>query len=235
MKNKGTIISLFDYTGFFVQPWVDAGFSAIIIDRQHEGISTHGSIARIGADLRFGVDIDLPDKVVFVAGFPPCTDDAVSGARHFRTKGVRALALSLDLFATTKELAETLNAPYMIEHPVTTISSYAGNANYSFHPYEYGGYLPEDDTHPIYPEYINPRDAYPKKTLLWTGNGFVMPDKKPVQIAAGYSKQYSKLGGKSQKTKNIRSATPRGFAKAVFDANHKSNHPDRIELCKTLF
>ena len=46
-----------------------------------------------------------------------------------------------------------------------------------------------------------------------------MPDKKPVEVDAGYSDQHKKLGGKSLKTKNIRSATPRGFAKAVFLAN----------------
>jgi hypothetical protein len=28
-----------------------------------------------------------------------------------------------------------------------------------------------------------------------------------------------KLGGKSMRTKNIRSATPRGFARAVYEAN----------------
>lgn len=35
----------------------------------------------------------------------------------------------------------------------------------------------------------------------------------------GDSTQYKKLGGKSLKTKNIRSATPRGFARAVYQAN----------------
>ena len=35
------------------------------------------------------------------------------------------------------------------------------------------------------------------------------------------SPQWGKLGGKSLRTKNIRSATPRGFARAVFEANHK--------------
>ena len=70
-----------------------------------------------------------------------------------------------------------------------------------------------------YPEYIKPRDAYPKKTCLWTGGEFVMPEKMPVDISPGYSDQHKKLGGKSERTKNIRSATPRGFAKAVFLAN----------------
>jgi len=38
-------------------------------------------------------------------------------------------------------------------------------------------------------------------------------------VRDGYSDQFKKLGGKSLKTKNIRSATPRGFAKAVMIAN----------------
>ena len=66
-------------------------------------------------------------------------------------------------------------------------------------------------------ELVPPRDAYPKKTHLWTGNGFELPTKMPVDEPKGYSPQHTKLGGKSLKTKNIRSATPRGFAAAVFE------------------
>lgn len=51
------------------------------------------------------------------------------------------------------------------------------------------------------------------------GGGFVMPEKKKVDWDGLYSQQHRKLGGKSDKTKNIRSATPRGFARAVFLAN----------------
>jgi hypothetical protein len=52
-----------------------------------------------------------------------------------------------------------------------------------------------------------------------------MPDTIPVQPehyhGNGYSTAMMKLGGKSQRTKDIRSATPRGFAKAVYAANAK--------------
>ena len=48
-----------------------------------------------------------------------------------------------------------------------------------------------------------------------------MPEKKPVEVDNGYSDQHKKLGGKSLKTKNIRSATPREFAQAVFEANNQ--------------
>jgi len=43
-----------------------------------------------------------------------------------------------------------------------------------------------------------------------------MPEKKPVKPVNNYP-GWTKLGGKSLRTKNIRSATPRGFAQAVFE------------------
>ncbi len=99
--------------------------------------------------------------------------------------------------------------------------------NYKFNPFEFGGYLPVNDIHPQYPEYITPRDAYKKKTCLWTGGGFELPALKEIppldMKGQGGSNQHNKLGGKSLKTKNIRSATPRGFAQAVFEKYGKDN------------
>ena len=46
-----------------------------------------------------------------------------------------------------------------------------------------------------------------------------MPTKVSVEPESGHSRQHLKLGGKSMKTKNIRSATPRGFARAVMESN----------------
>ena len=89
---------------------------------------------------------------------------------------------------------------------------------------DYGGYLPEDDKHPAFPEYIAARDAYTKKTCIWCGNGFKQPLFRPVPMPDEWedSKQHAKLGGKSKRTKMIRSLTPRGFARAVFLANDRA-------------
>lgn len=223
--NKDVAIFLFDLTGIMAKPWLDAGYTCFIVDIQHEEGITQGDtvgLLKVGADLRNGWEApkEIRERVAFVAAFPECTNVAVSGALHFINKGPRMLALALDLFATSREMGEDSGAPYMIENPISTFSTYCGKPNYTFNPYEYGGYLPEDDAHPRWPEYIAPRDAYPKKTCLWTGGGFVMPPVKPVEPEEGFSGQYKKLGGKSLKTKNIRSATPRGFAQAVFEANN---------------
>jgi len=208
------IISLCDYTGIFTKPWRDAGYTAIHVDPQREN---NGTILEMMPELRKAI---LSGNVAFVAGFPPCTDVAVSGAAHFASK------LEKDKHCQSKAalvaeqcrmIGEISGAPWFFENPVSVFSSIFGKPQHSFNPFDFGGYLPEDDKHPDWPEYIAPRDAYPKKTCLWSGGGFEMPELKPVYVKPGFSDTHNKLGGKSLKTKNIRSATPRGFAKAIFE------------------
>ena len=232
-------IFLFDYTGIMAKPWADAGYTCYCFDGQHPaGLtkSSHDNILNVG--MWFGVnstgdfmkdDIDkiksvTGNDICFLFGFPECTHLAVSGAAHFARKREENPFFqdeAMQLVYLVESLGVELGCPWALENPVSVISSMWRKPDFKFHPYEYGGYLPEDDAHPIYPDYIKPRDAYPKKTCIWSGNGFMMPEVKPVSVEAGYSDQHNKLGGRSLKTKNIRSATPRGFAKAVFIANNK--------------
>lgn len=244
---RPVVISLFDYTGVAVQPWAAAGYECWCFDLQHDDkprTERHGagSITFAKADLS-GQSGDwakivhqfVGHSVSMVFGFPPCTDLAASGARHWANKRAadplfqdKAVAMAVRV----SELAKALRAPFMIENPNGALSTLWRAADYSFNPHQFGGYLPADDQHPLWPEYIPPRDAYTKRTRLWTGNGFVMPQTDSIPpIVVEYVKQggmitrgspqWGKLGGKSLKTKNIRSATPRGFALAVFLANHR--------------
>ncbi len=222
--------SLFDGSGLMAQPWAEAGHTCYCFN--YDG-ADHGDYARLGArvehenihyinawiDNKF--DFKVSPDIIFA--FPPCTDLAVSGAAHFETKRRKNPTFQVEAVITCKvaaRLAKKYNVPYMIENPVSVLSSLWRKPDYVFNPYEYGGYLPEDDTHPMFPGYIKPRDAYPKKTCIWVGNGFVMPVKSCVAVVDGYSDQHNKLGGKSVRTKTIRSLTPRGLAKAVYEANH---------------
>lgn len=239
---KNIVISLYDYTGAAVQPWARAGFECYCFDIQHSNIrpratkldasegggAEQGSIHYIGADLHARgvlneIAREYSGETVFGMGFPVCTDMAVSGAPHFKVKKKENplfMKIAQDHAKWCAILFDELEIPYFIENPVSTLSSGWRAPDYTFNPFEYGEYIPEDQSaHPIWPDYIAPRDAYPKKTCLWTGGGFKMPTKKPVDCPKGYSTQHLKLGGKSVKTKNIRSATPRGFAQAVFEAN----------------
>lgn len=233
-------IFLFDYTGIMAKPWADAGYLCYCFDGQHsKGVSKsiHENILicgmwfnnKVNGELST-IDVDkiksiVGDECAFVFGFPECTDLAVSGAAHFASKrnnnpSFQDEAMTLvKLVKLVKLVGDEYKCPWALENPVSVISSLWRKPDYIFHPFEYGGYLPKDDVHPFYPEYIKPRDAYPKKTCIWAGGGFVMPEIKPVECDPGYSDQHKKLGGKSLKTKNIRSATPRGFALAVYERN----------------
>lgn len=234
--SKGIVISLYDFTGEACKPWAEAGYTCYAFDIQHrrgmERYERHGkgSISYLHADLHDPKgDIERiyqawkTEDVVFGMAFPVCTDMAVSGAAHFKRKAERDPEFQTKAVNYAKwcgDLFEKLGVPYFIENPISVLATKWRKPDYKFHPYEYGGYIPDSQAkHPRWPDYIAPKDAYPKKTCLWTGCGFRMPDTKPVAVPEGYSTQHNKLGGKSQRTKDIRSATPRGFAKAVYEAN----------------
>ena len=235
---SGTVISLFEYTGTMLRPWAEAGFTCYAFDIQHG--SRQETKCGPGSITSVPWDADAPDayaevramfnsigNVSMLFSFPPCTDLAGSGARHWKAKAERDPDFQVRAAArATKsvQLANDLSCPYMIENPVGALSRHMGKPSAIFNPCDYGGYIPEAEAeHPVWPDYIAPRDAYTKKTCVWTGNGFVMPAPLPVEPVAytgqGGSNAHNKLGGKSEKTKNIRSATPRGFAAAVFNAN----------------
>lgn len=223
---KGTAIFLCDYTGIMAQPWIEGGYRAVLIDPQHNASDKNATPETISNTIEGGAkrigEIIKNENVVFVFGFPPCTDVAVSGAAHFdkkRAADPHFQAKAALIAEQCRMVGLIAGCPWGFENPVSVFSNIFGKPSYTFHPYEYGGYLPIEDRHPHYPELIAPRDAYPKKTCLWTGGGFQMPEKKPVPWVGGYSDQHKKLGGKSLKTKNIRSATPRGFARAVYESN----------------
>ena len=240
---KGIVLSLYDYTGEALKPWAEAGYTCYAFDIQHpqdtvkkEKFEGGGVIRYVYMDLWNPINIENMKRfyndfgnVVFGMAFPVCTDLAVSGAAHFKRKAAVDPDFQVKASDHAKwcaDLFDALGVPYFIENPVSRLATLWRKPDYSFHPYQYGGYIPASEAeHPKWPDYIAPRDAYPKKTCLWTGGGFVMPATLPVTPEDGYSKQHLKLGGKSMKTKNIRSATPRGFARAVFEAN-------AMETCK---
>lgn len=102
----------------------------------------------------------------------------------------------------------------MIENPVSTLSTYWRKPDHTFDPCDYGGYVSP------------PADQYTKKTCLWVGNGFVMPKTRPVEPVLGSKMHFV---GPSPERANLRSATPLGFAYAVFQANC----PEVIEIQRT--
>ena len=140
----------------------------------------------------------------FVAAFPPCDHLAISGARWFKGKGLRRLGDSIHMFATAVEFCEDSGAPYCIENPISTIATYWRKPDYTFEPWHY-------TRHHVY-------DNYRKKTCLWVGNGFIMPD-KAVNPVLGEPSRWLHQKGQGNNRATERAITPMGFAKAVFESN----------------
>ena len=81
---------------------------------------------------------------------------------------------------------------------------YWRKADYYFSPHHFTGH--------------NLDDNYTKKTCLWTGNGFQMPAPFIVEWLGEPDDRIHKCPPGPERH-NIRSATPRGFAEAVYQAN----------------
>lgn len=208
-----TVISLCDRTGNMVQPWLDAGYQAITVDLQSPPDRPHPRRSHLVSDVRRVTMFDFAgDHIAAIFAFPPCTNLAVSGARWFQSKGMGALIEALEIVEACRKLCEGSGAPYMIENPVSTLSTYWRKPDHIFHPWQYTAHEPADN--------------YTKKTCLWTGNGFVMP---PPHVEAGLGAPDDRIhkAPPSEERGNIRSATPMGFARAVFEANARQ----LAELC----
>lgn len=202
-------IFLCDLTGRMAEPWAEAGYECWCVDIKHSirRERIEGRIHFVWGDARTwappaGLDI------AFVAAFPFCTHDAVSGAQDFATKGGAMLRDSIEIFDACRTHAKWSGAPYCIEHPVTMLVSipHIGKPDHYFHPWQYTAFCREDH--------------YTKNTCLWTGNGFVMPSKAIDPTLAGV-KPDDRIhkAAPSDDRADFRSATSRGFARAVFHAN----------------
>jgi len=205
------VISLCDLTGVMVEPWVAAGYDAVLIDPQHGKYSNDGRIERLPctvleAACRLG-EIIRGRRVALVAGFPPCTDVAVSGARWFASKAEADKHFQTKAALVAEQcrmVGQMSGAPWFFENPVSVFGSIFGKADHSFHPHHFTSLCEADN--------------YTKLTCLWAGGGFVMPE--PCRSPeAGEPDNRIHAAPPGPDRANFRSATPRGFAQAVYLAN----------------
>lgn len=200
------VLSLCDRTGNMVLPWLEAGYEAITVDLQ-ESPTTHPRRRHVVADVTdLNPEIAVNEGASIVFAFPPCTHLASSGARWFKDKGLESAIDALRIVSACKRIAELGRAPWMLENPVGTLATYWRKPDYTFHPAQFTGF-----------EF---GDNYTKKTCLWVGNGFVMPD--PCMTATEAPDNRIHAAPPSDDRADFRSATPMGFARAVFRANARA-------------
>lgn len=207
MESKPLVVSLCDETGIMVRPWADAGFECICVDLKHSirRDRVMGNVSYVWGDARSWTPPRIP-SIVFA--FPPCTHLTCSGSRDWRKKGLAFLVDALSVVEGCRRLAESFGCPYMIENPKGRLSTIWRKPDYKFDPCDFAGYLEceEEDN----------EDRYTKETYLWCGGDFVFPEKKWLKPVLG-SKMHRIPPGPDRES--IRSATPEGFAQAVFEAN----------------
>jgi len=237
---KPTILLLFNSSLYAAQPWLDDGrFNVVSVDyhdTDHHTDSPQQHRHDGAGHYRINYDLSKPftvsglleilggpsyklDYPALCLSFAPCTDLAVSGARHFASKA-QANPRFQKVAVTQARLAEQLDCPYAVENPVSVLSTLWRKPDLYWHPRDYAGYCPSG-LHPEFPSIIPEQDRYNKKSCLWLGNGFVIPRFITLPVLDEVNPGWAKLGGKSPRTKYIRSLTPRGFANAVYLANRE--------------
>jgi len=182
------VLSLFDYSGIWSKPYLDNGYEVIKIDIKN------------GIDLlKWNYKI-LP-KVDILLIAMPCTDYALSGAKHFARKDADGTTEKSQILSRrVKEILDYFNPDiWCLENPMSRIhklNPWIGEVKFKFNPYDFG-------------------DGCQKMTWLW--GKFNNPVKNPGNNQGSW--MYTNLGGKSERTKELRSNTHPGFAKAFYKAN----------------
>lgn len=250
-----TLLTLFDYSGAWAMPFYNAGWNVIQLDIKYgNDLNDFKSVADV---FDFGIE-----ECHGILAAVPCTDFAASGAQYWPAKdadGRTAKSLELvyqvqrfaDLFTPTDpEYNDTFF--WAVENPVGRMGKLAGfDAPYYFNPCDFAGYTNPSKNDLQQLESIRQKNgfdvtaqendlvlqcnAYNKKTGLWGCFNRNMQKKRiePVKTAPQGSFT-QRLGGKSDKTKELRSNTPAGFAMAFYEANKNHCYNPSAEACDAL-
>jgi len=219
-----TILDLCGGTGAWSRSYSKAGYNVFIVDPQDIREDTLAGLIKMDVRefwkalyanqvlrvqrqeggvvqfYKFG-----PGDIQGILCAPPCTHFAGSGAQYWKEKDADGRTQDhLSIVDACLNVVDFFKPVWWVmENPVGRLGKLRpelGKPKMYFQPYEYG-------------------DPWTKKTCLW-GN-FNGPEKNPVEPRR-YTKQGSwtqRLGGKSMRTKRLRSITPQGFANAFFEAN----------------
>jgi len=246
MNSDKSILSLFDYSGNWSEPFYKDGWDVVPWDIKIDEFM----------DI---MNLDSPETLfdLFVNEFSgilaaiPCTDFAVSGAQYWKVKDLDGrTAQSMNLvyqveklvdwyFPTDPEYFEDGGTFFWaVENPVGRIGKLHPELEKPFYwnPCDYAGYLnlSESDHNELdrirrkdginvtrdEVEFVIRCEAYTKKTGLWGdfNRNLIKKPVEPVRVCKQGSPMQT-YGGKSDKTKEARSFTPHGFSQAFFEAN----------------
>jgi site-specific DNA-cytosine methylase len=189
-----TILDLCSGTGNWSEPYVEDEYEVIRVelkDGQDARLwpSTSSTTNRLPSDFN---DIrPWVGKIHGILAAPECTVFSAAGSRWPRSD--EDITDGLSLLDACLRLVHVLQPKWwVLENPKGKITRWLGNPIHTFDPFYFG-------------------DPYSKKTLLW--GDFNMPKPSLETIVAPHK------GSLPQSQKDVRSATPAGFAKAFKEVN----------------
>lgn len=236
--NTRRVLSIGDYSGAWSKPFRDAGYITVRIDPKLKtgklntldrtiGITAQQYRDRLCDQVDAGEHIRGRFAAILLA--PPCTAFASSGSQYWPAKdadGTTADALEI-IDACTDIVYMSQPAAWVLENPVGRLSTSCyrprlGWPRIYVQPHNFAGLSSDPEA-----------DRYTKKTGLW--GEFSVPALKALMAqqnmtplrACEQGSWIQKLGGKSERTKELRSMTPPGLAQATFAACEQYINADR--------
>ena len=200
------ILSLFDLTGNWSRPYKENGYKVIQVDLQ------------LGIDILDWNYKEIPkDKVYGILAACPCTDFALSGARHFARKDKDGTTQkSIELVKKTIEIINYFQPKFwVVENPMSRmhkLNPELGEVKFKFNPCDFAGYCEN--------KIEQQENRCNKMTWLWGNfNKPIIKRLEPLQKESPTWKNPLKLPYGSIELQNWRSKTPIGFAYAFYEAN----------------
>ena len=242
-----TLLSLFDYSGNWSRPFFENGWNVIQWDIKLDEFMDIMAFSDAEISLEILEDVHAiiaaPPCTDFTnSGAQYWAKKDRDGRTAISLEYVHQVIRLANLFEPTDEDYDDTFF-WVLENPVgrlpklvPILNDYDGGRPYYFHPYEFAGYLDLNPAICTQLDLIREKagiglsdyevnlilqsNVYTKKTGLW-GNFNRDIIKKPIEPVRA-SKQGTftqRYGGKSDRTKELRSNTPKGFARAFYEAN----------------
>jgi len=207
------LISIFDHSGNASRPYLEKGWKVIQIDIKNGFDVMDFDYVKALRDNSEWSDV-LPE--VGIIAMIPCTPYALCGNKHKKTpERIKMFNETQILTAKVKEIIDFFDKVgvlrfWQVENPMSDIhthNTWLGKPRQKIDPCDFAGYDPIPDN-----------SRYNKKTWLW-GN-FNLMEKKRLEPFEKDNPGWKKLGGKSERIKELRSITPLGLCYAFYEANN---------------
>lgn len=246
MKGINVLISLYDHSGNQSKPYKDNGWLIKQVELKHGIDILTWDFKNYYYDLIHYLGIaDCCIQKIGIICPTPCTDYALCGAKHFKRKDEDGTTeFSQKLVARNRQIISFFKETnilqfWYIENPKSRIhklNPWMGSVKFKFNPCDFAGWvqtidfkkksifhyakhkefneLTKDELHVILEH-----NAYNKETWLW--GEFNHPSKN-LRIEPPFKENpgWKLYGGKSERTKELRSVTPMGFCWAFYKYNH---------------